>query len=88
MLRFFSGNAFGAPLEVPLGQEVLPGGTIDITLQMKAPVQQGDYRTDWVLATASRSNFKEPVFLKITVAVPATPTRTPTAVPATPTSTP
>lgn len=81
MLRFFSGNAFGAPVEVPLEQEVLPGATIDISLKMKAPALPGDYRTDWVLSTESRSNFKQPVFLKIKVVIPPTPTRTPTSTP-------
>jgi hypothetical protein len=77
MLRYYSGDAFGAPKEVPLGIEVPPGEIVDITLKMKAPAIPGNYRSDWVLATASRSNFKEPVFLKITVALPATATKTP-----------
>jgi len=78
MLRFFSGNAFGAPNENLIGQDVLPGGTIDITLQMTAPTTPGDYRSDWVMATDSRGNFNEGVFLKISVATPATSTPTPT----------
>jgi hypothetical protein len=81
LLRFFSGDNFGAPKELPLGREVPPGATIDLHLQMKAPEIPGKYRTDWVMASESRSNFREPVFLKITVAVPVTPTRTPTLTP-------
>ena len=76
MLRFFSGNAFGAPNENLIGQDVLPGGTIDITLQMTAPTTPGDYRSDWVMATESRGNFNEGVFLKISVVTPATATTT------------
>ena len=76
MLRFFSGDTFGAPTEILLGREVLPGGTIDIIIPMRAPVVAGNYRSDWVLANEKRSNFKEPVFLKIIVVAP--PTRTPT----------
>ncbi len=76
VLRFFSGNAFGAPNEVPLDREVLPGDTIDITLKMKAPLTAGVYRSDWVLSTGDRSNFKDSVYLQIKVAVPATPTAT------------
>jgi hypothetical protein len=45
---------------------------------MKVPVTPGNYRSDWVLSDESRSNFKEPIYLKITVAAPATPTATPT----------
>jgi hypothetical protein len=85
MLRFYSGDAFGAPPEVLLGRVVLPGETVDISIPMKAPTRPGDYRSDWVMSTENRSNFKEPVFLKITVANPPTPT--PTATPA-PTTTP
>jgi len=85
LLRYYSGEPFGAAQEALLGREVLPGDTIEITLAMKAPVKPGDYRTDWVLSTEKRSNFKEPVFLKITVANP--PTATPTAPPV-PTATP
>jgi len=81
MLRFFSGDAFGAPRENPIGQEVLPGGTVDITVQMAAPSRPGDYRSDWVMATDSRSNFKEEVFLKISVAAPATSTPIPSPTP-------
>jgi Ig-like domain from next to BRCA1 gene len=81
MLRFFSGDAFGAPKELPLGREVRPGEMVDISLQMKAPEIAGKYRSDWVMSTENRNNFREPVFLKITVAAPITPTRTPTLTP-------
>lgn len=76
LFRFYSGNAFGAPQEIPLGQEVAPGETIDIPIEMKAPTTLGDYRSDWVMSNELRSNFREPVFLKITVARPATVTPT------------
>ena len=78
LFRFYSGDAFGAPIEVPLSRVALPGETVDISIPMKAPATPGNYRTDWVLSNESRSNFKQPVFLKITVAIPPTPTRTST----------
>lgn len=81
MLRFYSGNAFGAPQEFLLEQEVAPGGTIDIAIPMKAPTTVGEYRSDWVMSNEFRSNFKEPVFLQIEVARPATPTPTATVTP-------
>jgi hypothetical protein len=88
LFRYFGGDSFGAANEIPLGQEVPPGGTVDITLKMKAPATAGNYVSNWVMSTENRSNFKEPVFLKITVAAPTTPTRTPTTAPtAAPTST-
>ena len=81
MLRFYSGNAFGAPEEILLDRDVLPGDTVDITIPMKAPTALGDYRSDWVMANPSRSNFKEAVYLEITVARPATATPTATVTP-------
>jgi hypothetical protein len=81
LLRFYSGDTFGASQEIPLGRVIAPGQILDISIPMKAPTRPGDYRTDWVLANESRSNFKEPVFLKITVATPVTPTPTSTTTP-------
>ena len=86
MLRFYSGNNFGAPNEIPIDKEVPPGQTLDITLDMKAPTTPGEYRSDWVMSTDARGNFKEPVYLMITVPAPAT--ATPTSPPATVTPTP
>jgi hypothetical protein len=79
LLRFYSGNAFGAPEEIQLGRVVPPESTVDISIPMTAPAQPGNYRTDWVLSDESRTNFKDPVFLQITVANPPTATFTPTA---------
>lgn len=79
LFRFYSGNAFGAPEEILLGQEVAPGETVDISISMTAPTTQGDYRSDWVMADELSSNFREPVFLEITVATAATATPTTTA---------
>jgi len=79
LFRFYSGNAFGAPQEILLGQEVAPGETVDIPISMEAPNTLGDYRSDWVMSNELRSNFKQPVFIEITVARPATVTPTTTA---------
>jgi hypothetical protein len=81
MFRFYSGDAFGAPKEVPLGRAVLPGETVEISIPMKAPAEPGDYRSDWVLSDENLSNFKQPVFLKIVVTAPVTPTVTSTTTP-------
>ena len=74
LLRFFSGNTFGAPKEIAIGQVVPPGGEIDLKVNMKAPAIPGSYLTDWVLSDQNRANFKDPVYLKIKVAVPGTAT--------------
>ena len=76
MLRYYSGEPFAAPKEVLLGQVVPPGDVVEVSVPMKTPVRPGDYRTDWVLADENRGNFNEPVFLKITVGQPPTPTAT------------
>jgi len=81
LFRFFSGNAFGAPDEIFLDRDVPPGETIDIAIPMKAPTTPGDYRSDWVMANELRGNFKEPVYLEITVERPATATPTATVTP-------
>ena len=81
LLRFFSGQAFGAPQEIFLDRDVLPGETIDISVAMQAPATPGEYRSDWVMANEFRSNFKEPVYLVIEVARPPTSTPTPTVTP-------
>lgn len=76
-LRFFSGDAFGAPNEIALDRAVAPNDTVEITVGMKAPARPGTYRSDWVLSNESLRNFKEPVYLSIVVPGPtATPTRT------------
>lgn len=81
MLRYFAGEPFGAPKEVLINQTVLPGQTATITVPMIAPGLPGDYRSDWVMATDIRANFKQSVFIKITVQRP--PTKTPKPSPTT-----
>jgi hypothetical protein len=47
LLRYYSGNTFGASKQISMGREILPGGVIDISIPMKAPANPGSYRTDW-----------------------------------------
>jgi hypothetical protein len=78
MLRFFSGDTYGASKEIRIAREVLPGETVDITIKMKAPTTLGGFRSDWVMSSENRRNFNAPVYLKINVAKPVTPTPSPT----------
>jgi hypothetical protein len=80
LLRHYSGELFGAPKEIELGQTIKPGDTVEITVDMKAPAKPGDYRSDWVMSNESLRNFKEPIFLKIVVKAP-TATTTPSVTP-------
>jgi hypothetical protein len=77
ILRFYSGDPFGSPEEVPLNREVPPGETVDLNLPMEAPAKPGTYTSVWVMSTPDLSNFKEPVYLEIEVAGTATPTPKP-----------
>jgi hypothetical protein len=77
ILRYYSGNTFGAPKEITIEREVLPGDEIDINIPMTAPTTPGSYISNWVMSSENLSNFKDPVYLKIKVAAPATPTLTP-----------
>jgi hypothetical protein len=76
LLRYYSGDTLSAPKEVAIDREVLPGEEVDISIQMKAPANPGSYTSVWVMSNESRSNFKEPVYIRIKVAIPATPTPT------------
>lgn len=78
LLRYYSGDTLGAPKEVPVGREVLPGDQIDISIPMKAPAKPGSYISNWVMSNENRSNFKEPVYLDIIVAALGTATPSPT----------
>jgi hypothetical protein len=77
VLRFYSGATFGAPKEIAIGRDVLPGDEIEISVPMKAPTNSGNFISTWVMANENLSNFKDPVFLKIKVAAPVTPTPSP-----------
>jgi hypothetical protein len=77
LLRFYGGNAFGAPTEIAISRAVPPGDQIDISIPMKAPAKTGSYDSTWVMANQNRVNFKQPVYLRIKVALPATPSPTP-----------
>ena len=77
LLRFYSGSAFGAPNEIAMSQAVPPGAQIDISIKMKAPTKPGTYLSTWVMSNQNRINFKQPVYVRILVALPLTPTPTP-----------
>lgn len=77
-VRWYSGNAFGAPTEIAVERDVPPGDFYDITVNLKAPTVVGDYSTTWTLSNPLRSNFKDAFFLSFVVANPtATVTQTP-----------
>jgi len=73
---FESGNAMGAPASINLPANVPPGGTTDISIQMKAPDTPKDYESNWMLQNASGAIFgvgstgAKPFWVRITVVSP------------------
>jgi hypothetical protein len=48
-LVFTGGDHLGGPDEVPISGSVAPGQTIDISVNLVAPSQNGSYTSDWML---------------------------------------
>ena len=88
-----SGDKLGINDVVFLSGSVPPGGTVDISVPMKAPSTPGTYQSNWKLRNAAGVLFGleggGPFWARIIVAAP-TPTRTPTPTATTvpPTATP
>lgn len=55
-LRFYAGNRLGAT-DFKLPKEVKPNETVDISVNMTAPLVAGDYNSTWVLSTPLGYNF-------------------------------
>ncbi len=98
-LVWFSGPQLGAPVAVALPGDVPPGSTVDLAVDMVAPLAPGTYQSYWKLRSPAGVLFGigpgagAPFWVKIVVVspTPAGPTATPTITPpptATPTSTP
>ncbi len=94
---FFSGEQMGAPDSVPLGETVPPGQSVEISVEMVAPLIQGTYQGNWKLSSAAGilfgigPNSDSPFWVRIVVVQPPTETPTPTQIPTftpTPTQTP
>jgi hypothetical protein len=56
-LVFVSGYRMGAPKEIPLRSSVHPGETIDLSVDMVAPLEPGKYRGYWELKNAAGNLF-------------------------------
>lgn len=72
-LVFVSGDQMGGPVSVPLTANVNPGQTVDISLNLKAPVAAGSYAGYWMLRNSTGgffgigSNGDQPFWVKISV---------------------
>lgn len=56
-LIFAGGDALGTVAIVPLPYQVYPGETVDISVPLRAPVQPGLYRSNWMLRNAAGQLF-------------------------------
>ncbi len=80
---WFSGELFGAVTQQVFGVEVNPGQSVDITVDMRAPMQPGAHQSNWKLRDASGDLFGigpnggAPFWVRIEVEVIATATVTP-----------
>lgn len=68
-------NLFSAPAAVPLPAAVPPGGTVDISVTLTAPMVAGTHRGNFKLATASGQRFgwgdgTKPFWVQVKVVVP------------------
>jgi hypothetical protein len=56
-LVFFSGEQMGGAASTPLPTQVPAGQTVDISVQLTAPSQEGKYTGYWMLRSAAGTNF-------------------------------
>jgi hypothetical protein len=56
-LAFSGGDAMGAPATVPLTKVVAPGDTVDVSVTLTAPDDNGTYRGNWMLRNATNVLF-------------------------------
>lgn len=81
---FFYGDRMEAPEEVPLQEDVAPAHSIEISVEMEAPLTPGTYQGNWKLADSAGTLFgigpngDSPFWVRIIVAqsLTATPTAT------------
>jgi hypothetical protein len=84
---FFSGNSLNAHQTNYLPAEVEPGETIDLTVDMEAPMEAGEYQSNWMLSNADGELFgigpngDAPFWARIIVVPSETETPTPTNTP-------
>lgn len=95
-VTFFSGERMSADVAIPIKGAIPPGNSVDITVEMIAPQDSGNYQGNWKLRNAANvlfgigPNGSSPFWVRIRVIhtptpsftpVTPTPTHTPTATP-------
>jgi hypothetical protein len=93
-VTFFSGEQMSAPASVALSGEVRPGQSVDISVDMVAPLAAGKHQSNWKLRNAANvlfgigPNGSAPFWVRIVVVQTATPSVSPATPTVTVTTTP
>ena len=84
-IAVFSGESMNAPISVPMPSKVEPGTSVDISVDLVAPLEAGTYQGNWKLRNAANEWFgigpsgDSAFWIRIVVSQSATGTITPTA---------
>jgi hypothetical protein len=76
-VRYYAGDAMGSSSSKAVPNEVAPGATVDISIDLKAPSTAGSYQTTFVLSNAEGYNFSN-FYVLIEVTGSTSATNTPT----------
>ena len=66
-LIFMSGEQMSGPASVPIPMTVAPGDTVEISVQLIAPMADGSYRGDWQIAAPDGTAFGAQPYVQIIV---------------------
>ena len=66
-LVFIGGAKLGGPDAVPLSQEVAPGDSVDVSVNLVAPQETGTYRGFWEMRNSAGELFTNAVYVEIDV---------------------
>jgi hypothetical protein len=78
-LIFDSGNSFGGEPTIPLSTLIVPGNTVDLAIDLIAPLSNGSYEGDWFLRNDEGESFglgiqaDKPFWVRINVGPTPTP---------------
>jgi hypothetical protein len=78
LVGLFSGSAMGAGESLSLGKTVLPGGSVEIVVDLVAPLRAGKYQGNWKLRSTNGKwfgigpNGGAPFWVRIEVVAPPT----------------
>lgn len=94
-LVYATGNQLGGAASIPFTSDVAPGSTVDLSVNLIAPLEQGRFLSYWMIRNSSGTNFgvgpnaDQPIYIVINVVGSATltPTGGSTTTSTTPTAT-